>query len=59
MLNESLQFLLPLSPFFPFFSYFDSCSYTGFNSTLRQGNITHHEYIQVWHEYIQMRVVIQ
>ena len=22
---------------------------TGFNSTLRQGNVTHHEYIQVWY----------
>lgn len=24
---------------------------TGFNSTLRQGNITHHEYIQVWYHF--------
>jgi hypothetical protein len=23
-------------------------SHAGFNSTLRQGNVTHHEYIQVW-----------
>lgn len=23
------------------------CEFAGFNSTLRQGNITHHEYIQV------------
>lgn len=26
--------------------HLDSCYFTGFNSTLRQGNITHHEYIQ-------------
>ena len=26
---------------------FFHCSNVGFNSTLRQGNITHHEYIQV------------
>lgn len=25
---------------------------TGFNSTLRQGNITHHEYIQVFYTFV-------
>lgn len=40
-------FMCACDEFHAFLPYFPQ--YAGFNSTLRQGNVTHHEYIQVLH----------